>query len=177
VGGNKIVGFALDSWRLAGSTQIMSGYPTVIGLSAPGQDFTGSTEAARVNITGPINLPKDERSFSRFFNTSNVARPTPGVFGVTTAATVDYGNASRDILNLPGFSYWNAAITKVFRIRESHRIQVSGEFYNFPNHENFRRVNNTATFNAAGAQTATTFGEYNSGLGPRQIQLGLRYDS
>jgi hypothetical protein len=176
LGGNKIVGFVLDNWRLSGITQVMSGYPMAIALNAGTQDFTGSNEVARVNITGVTNLPKDERTFSRHFNTGAIARPTPGVFGVTTAATVDYGNASKDVFNQPGFSYWNAAITKVFKVHENHRFQFSAEFYNFPNHMSFRRVNNLATFNAAGVQTNAAFGEYNSGLGPRQIQLGLRYD-
>src|SRR5439155_2933223 len=96
--------------------------------------------------------------------------------GVTTAATVEYGNASKDVYNQPGLSYWNASVTKVFKVHETHRFQFSAEFYNFPNHQSFRRTNNTATFNAAGTQTNTQFGEYNSGYGPRQIQFGLRYD-
>jgi Carboxypeptidase regulatory-like domain/TonB-dependent Receptor Plug Domain len=175
-GGNKVVGFIADGWRASGMTQFMSGYPVGIVLNAPGQDFTGSNEIARVNVTGPVNLPKDERTFSRHFNTSAIARPRPGAFGVTTAASVDYGNASKDAFNQPGFSMWNAAVMKTFRVHENHRFQISAEFYNLPNHYSFRRADNAATFNAAGVQTNTRFGEYISGLSPRQIQLGLRYD-
>ena len=176
LGGHKIAGFVLDNWRLSGTTQIMSGYPTGITFNTAAVDTTGSSEVGRVNLTGDLNLPKSERSFSHFFNTGAVTRPTPGVFGVTTAATVDYGNASKDMFNLPGFSYWNASVSKVFKVYETHRFQFSAEFYNFPNHESFRRVFNNATFNAVGTQTNTQFGEYNSGLGARQIQFGLRYD-
>ena len=142
----------------------------------PGQEITGSTEAARVNITGPVNLPKDERTFSRHFDTSAIQRPRPGAFAVTTAASVDYGNASKDVFNQPGFSMWNASIMKTFRVHENHRFQISGEFYNLPNHPSFRRADNAATFNAAGVQTNTRFGEYISTVSPRQIQLGIRYD-
>ena len=65
---------------------------------------------------------------------------------------------------------------KTFRVHENHRFQISAEFYNLPNHTSFRRADNAATFNAAGVQTNTRFGEYISDLGPRQIQLGIRYD-
>ena len=157
-------------------TQFMSGYPIGIALATPGQEITGSTEAARVNITGPVNLPKDERTFSRHFDTSAIQRPRPGAFAVTTAASVDYGNASKDVFNQPGFSMWNASIMKTFRVHENHRFQISGEFYNLPNHPSFRRADNAATFNAAGVQTNTRFGEYISTVSPRQIQLGIRYD-
>jgi Carboxypeptidase regulatory-like domain/TonB-dependent Receptor Plug Domain len=176
MGGNKFVKAIFDDWRISGVTQYMSGYPVGIALAAPGQDFTGSNELARVNVTGPVNLPKDERTLSRHFDTSAITRPIPGAFGVTLPANVDYGSASKDVFNQPGFNMWNASVTKVIRIHENHRFQISAEFYNLPNHTQFRRANNTAQFNAAGVQTNPQFGEYISDLGPRQIQLGIRYD-
>ncbi len=172
---NKVMGAVFDGWRLMFTGQIQSGYPQTVSLAAPGLDFTGSTEAARVNITGAVNLPKGDRTFSKHFNTDAIAMPKAGTFGITQPGDVDFGNASKDVFNQPGFNMWNASLSKTFHFYETHRLQVSGEFYNFPNHTQFRRADNAARFNSAGVQTNTRFGEYISALGPRQIQLGLRY--
>jgi hypothetical protein len=172
---NRYLAAVLDGWQMTMTAQIQSGYPQVVSLQAPGLDFTGSTEGARVNLTGNPNLPKSERAFSRHFDTSVFAMPKAGAFGITLPGDVDFGNASKDVFNQPGFNMWNASLSKVFRLYENHQLQVSGEFYNFPNHTQFRRADNVARFNAAGVQTNTRFGEYISGYGARQVQLGLRY--
>ncbi len=175
LGGNRFLGVVLDGWQLSGLLDFISGRPSGIGFQAPGADFTGSTEGGRINVTGNPVLPKDQRTFSRHFNTSAVARPTPGVFGTTTAAQVDYGNAARDLIRLPGLNDVKATVSKNFKLYETHTIRISGEFYNLFNHPSFRTVNTNAVFNAAGVQTSPTFGEYTGTFGARVIQIGLRY--
>ncbi len=175
LGGNAILSRVLDDWRVSGITRFSSGLPMGVSLSAPGVDFTGSTEGARVKIIGNPILPRDQRTFSKHFNTAAIARPTPGVFGATTAGTVDYGDAPRDVFRGPGINNWNLSVTKDFRIRERHRVSLGSEFFNAFNHTQFRRLNTTAQFNAAGQQTNPQFGEYNSTNGSRVIQLWLRY--
>ena len=54
------------------------------------------------------------------------------------------------------------------------RGQFRAEFYNVFNHTNFNGVDTAAKFNAAGAQTNLTFGQYNAAQFPRRVQLALR---
>jgi hypothetical protein len=60
--------------------------------------------------------------------------------------------------------------------RFDHRghYRFRAEFYNVFNHTNFSGVDTAAKFNAAGAQTNLTFGQYNAARFPRRIQLALR---
>jgi hypothetical protein len=178
--GPKWTRHVFDGWHLSGLSHFISGYPFPVTFSqVGGADFTGSTEPGRVNLIANPILPKDQRSFSRHFNTAAFALPRPGAFGVTRPADVDYGNAPRDVYRSPGINEWEATVQKDFHLFEServdHRLEFRGEFYNVLNHPQFRRVNNNALFNAAGQQINAQFGEYTSGYSPRVIQLGLRY--
>ncbi|MBI3471040.1 MAG: hypothetical protein HY013_06765, partial [Candidatus Solibacter usitatus] len=175
LGGGKGLRHIFDDWHLSGLTHMISGFPFPVTFSQPGADFTGSTEQGRINLIANPILPKSERSFSQHFNTAAFARPTPGVFGVTQPGQVDFGNAPRDVYRSPGIHEWKATAQKDFHLHEKHRMELRGEFYNIFNHAQFRRVNNSAVYNAAGQQINTQFGEYTSGYGPRVIQLGLRY--
>ncbi|MBM3739443.1 MAG: hypothetical protein FJW39_27050 [Acidobacteria bacterium] len=173
--GNKLVKALFDNWRISGISRFSSGVPFSVAYQAPGVDFTGSTEAGRINVNGRADLPKGERTFSRFFNTSVFSMPRPGVFGVTTGATADYGNAPRDIFRGPGINNFNLSFTKSVPVFESHRFSLGCELFNAFNHTQFRRLNNVARYNAAGQQTNPQFGEYQSTNGARVIQLWLRY--
>jgi hypothetical protein len=97
------------------------------------------------------------------------------VFGVTTAATVDYGNAPKDVLRGPGINNFNLAIAKDFHIYERHRFQFRAEAFNAFNHTQFSNINTSATYNAAKVQSNTQFGQVTSAYGARVIQLGVRY--
>jgi hypothetical protein len=173
--GNKFVKAIADNWRLSGFGHFISGYPFPVNFSAAGADFTGSTEAARVNLTANPILPKDQRTFFMHFNTPAIARPTPGVFGVTTAQTVDYGNAPKDVYRSPGIEDWDMGLTKTIIVHEKHRIELHGEFYNIFNQVSWRRPDNNASFDANGRQINPTFGQYNNANGARAGQVGLRY--
>ena len=63
---------------------------------------------------------------------------------------------------------------KNFSLTEHLRGQFRAEFYNVFNHTNFSGVDTAAKFNAAGAQTNLTFGQYNAAQFPRRLQLALR---
>jgi hypothetical protein len=175
-GGNRIVKGIFDNWRVSGTTRFASGIPFGVPFQGPaGVEYTGSTEQGRINVIANATIPKSERTFSRNFNTEAFALPRPGVFGVTQPQDVDYGNAPRDIFRGPGINNWNLSFTKEIPVRESHRVSFGTELFNAFNHVSFRRVNNTARFDAQGRQTNPQFGEYMSTNGARVIQLWLRY--
>ncbi|PYV13448.1 MAG: hypothetical protein DMG07_14490, partial [Acidobacteria bacterium] len=176
LGGSRILAQVLDDWRFTGNAQIQGGVPRDITLSATNpSDFTGSNEGARVVVLGPPQPDSFQKAFEHWFDPTVIGRPRAPQFGATLPGDIDYGNAPKDIVREPGINQWNSALTKVFRLHEDHRLQFSAEFYNFPNHTQFRTLDRAARFNAAGLQTNTTLGQVITDRGARVIQLALRY--
>jgi hypothetical protein len=147
---NFLVKGALHGWQLSGITSFVSGSPLGVSYSTTtAVDTTGTPDlTARTVITGPAVLPKNERTFNRFFNTSVFALPAVGTVGT----------AAKSVFRGPGVNNWDASIAKSFRIVERVQLRVRIEAYNAFNHTQFGAVNTAAQFNpATGAQT-TAFG-------------------
>ena len=158
---------ALHGWQLSGITSFISGSPLGVGYSTTtAVDTTGTPDlTARTVITGGAIVPKDERTFNRFFNTS--------VFALAPVGTV--GTAAKSVFRGPGVNNWDASIAKSFRIVERVQLRVRMEAYNAFNHTQFAGVNTTAQFNpATGAQTNAAFGSLTTSRSPRTIQWGAR---
>ena len=163
---NKPLGWVTDNWQISGITSFISGSPFTPGFSTTdGQDITGSSEGARVNIIGDTYLPKEERSFGRNFNTAAFARP----------ALRDFGNAGVNSMYGPGVNNWDISVSKRFPLfSEARYIQFRGEFFNVWNHTQFSGMDTTARFNPAGQQVNLNFGAFTGARDPRLIQLSLR---
>src|SRR5262249_40424277 len=64
----KVLGFrpakwVFDNWQVSGITSFMSGNPFTPGFTTvDGQDTTGSTDGARITVTGDPRLDKSERT-------------------------------------------------------------------------------------------------------------------
>ena len=128
-------------------------------------DISGSpTESTRVVIIGKVQLPKDQRTFYQFFNTSAVALPAVG----TT------GNAATTLFRGPGINNFDLSVLKDFYIYERLHLQFRAEAYNAFNHTQFSGVNTGAQFNPAGQQVNRLFGQITAARDPRIMQLGLR---
>jgi len=57
---------------------------------------------------------------------------------------------------------------------ETRYFQFRAEFYNAFNHTQFSGMNNTARFDATGAQVNANFGAFTGARDPRRIQFSLR---
>jgi hypothetical protein len=158
--------WVLDNWQISGITSFMSGNPFTPGFSTvDGQDITGSTDGARIVVTGDPRLDKSQKTFYRTFNTDVFKRPAQGTFG----------NAGVDILYGPGINNWDLAVSKRFPLfSESRYVQFRTEMFNVWNHTQFSGVASTARFDKNGVQTDPNFGAYNAALKPRNIQLSLK---
>ena len=165
--GNALLKGVVDGWQLSGITSFVSGQPLGVGYSTTtAVDTTGTPDlGARTVITGSAILPKDQRSFNRYFNTS--------VFALAPVGTV--GTAGRTVFRGPGVGNWDASMAKSFRIQERVQLRIRVEAYNAFNHTQFNGVNATAQFNpTTGAQTNAAFGQITSTRSPRTVQLGAR---
>ena len=86
------------------------------------------------------------------------------------------GNAPSEVVRGPGVTNFDATLFKNFPIKSEQRmIQLRWELYNMFNHTQFSGVNTAATFNAAGVQTNTAFGQASSARAARIMQVSLRF--
>lgn len=164
---NALLKGALQGWQLSGIVSMVSGQPLgVTYTTTTAVDTTGTPDlGARTVITGKAILPKDQRTFSSYFDTS--------VFALAPVGTV--GTAPRSVFRGPGVNNWDASLAKTFRIVERVQLRIRLEGYNAFNHTQFSNVNTTAQFNpATGAQTNAAFGQITAARSPRTVQLGAR---
>jgi hypothetical protein len=163
----KATRFALDNWQISGITMFASGMPSSVGFSTTdGTDMTGGGDGQRINVNGNPNLPYGDRVWNRMFNTSVFSRP-----GMN-----DPGNAPITVVRGPGRNNWDATMFKNFPIAGEGRVlQFRWEFYNVLNHTQYSGINTTATFNPAGQQTNSTFGQASGSRAARVMQVSLRF--
>jgi len=164
---NPLVKAALNDWQLSGIASFISGAPSGIGLNTTTSvDFTGSpTDGARVVVARKPVLPKSQRTFDRYFDTSAFRMPASGTFG----------NAAKTVIRGPGINNFDLAAYKNFALTERARFQLRWELYNAFNHTQFSALDTTARFDPAGAQVNQRFGQITNARLSRRMQWALRF--
>ena len=164
---NAVLRGMLHGWQFSGIASFVSGAPTGVGFSTTTAiDITGTADlGARISVTGPAVLPKDQRNFYRYFDTSVFQLPAVGTLG----------NSGKTLLRGPGVNNWDAAIAKSFATWETLRLQLRLEAFNAFNHTQFSAVGTGAQFNpATRQQTNAAFGSFTAARAPRTVQLAVR---
>jgi hypothetical protein len=149
----------LAGWQMSTIMTAQSGFPAPIDF---GVDTTGTGVGSRPDMIGNGNLPGDQRSWKRWFNTDAFAQTPMGRFG-----TAPRTNAIR----LPGLVNFDFSVNKSFPITERFRPEFRTEIFNLFNHYNpdpgtVDRNIRSATFGAVGGGVR--------GITTRVIQLGLK---
>jgi hypothetical protein len=147
---------ALWGWQVSAITTFESG-----NALSPGNSVTSARdrETNRPNISGNPNLPRGERTFYRFFDTSVFSAPPQDV----------KGNAGLGIVRGPGMNNWDISLGKTFRPIEPLRAEFRADLFNAFNHTQWSGVN-TSFDNRSG----NTFGRVTGAREPRIVQMGLR---
>ncbi|MFN8685923.1 MAG: hypothetical protein ACK50U_08005, partial [Acidobacteriota bacterium] len=153
---NRFANLALKNWQLGGFFSWLNAIP--FSPRSIGDANTGVGGLRAQYVSGEVNLPSDERSLSRWFNTAAFRRPDPFTFG----------NAGRNILNGPGRVNLDVSILKDFPTFEGQSLQFRAEFFNVPNHTNFGQPGNSVG--------NVNFGVISSAAPARIIQFGLKYN-
>lgn len=158
--------WVLDRWQISGMTSFISGSPFTPGFSTvDGEDITGSSDGARITVTGDPRLSKSERTFDRNFRTNVFQRTPKGSFG----------NAGLGLLRGPGVNNWDISVTKRIPLfSETRFVQFRSEFFNPWNHTQFSGLAATARFDKSGNQVDPNFGAYSGARTPRVIQFSLK---
>ncbi len=147
----------LGGWEIGSILTLQTGFPQTV-VAGKDQSNTG-IGYDRVNATGkPVNLPRDQRTVDRWFDT--------GAFELQPLGT--FGTAGRNTIVTPGVIAWDFSAHKDFRFAEKHTVQFRFEAFNFPNHPNWGTPEPT--------RTSPTFGQIRSTrTNMREIQMALKY--
>jgi hypothetical protein len=152
-----VAGIFLKGWGIRGITFMQSGYPVDITMSNARLN-SGPGIIPRPNRLADGNLPSDQRTLNRWFDTS--AFQLPPMFVI--------GNAGRNVITGPGYVNFDMSLFKNTQITERQRLELRAEFFNAFNHPNFGLP-------GANISTPQTFGVITSASAPRIIQLGVKY--
>jgi hypothetical protein len=146
---------AFGGWRLGLLETYMAGPPfTVFSASNTTNAFSAGQQRP-VLLHNP-ELPSDQRTVARWFDTSAFAAPTQFTFG----------NSPRSGLRGAPLLTTDLTLEKSFRLTERLKFETRGEFYNLLNHANFNLPG--LTYGAA------DFGVISSARPPRTVQLAAR---
>ena len=151
------LGAIVNDWTLSGIVTLQSGMPVAIAQTTDNNAFAGFG-TQRPNLIGDPELPSDERSVSRWFNTA--------AFQAAPAFTI--GTSSRNPVRGPGFKSLDLALIRRVAISANQAFEFRAEAFNVTNTPPFGAPNTTVG-SAAAFGTITTAGD------PRVIQLALKF--
>jgi hypothetical protein len=163
--GNAILG----GFQLAGVYTLQSGTPITITQTSGtyirnGVSITTSSDPLDTNITVrpnlicDPNLPRGQRTATRWFNTN--------CFDPVLSGSTAYGNAGRGIVRGPGINNFDLSLYRTVRFTESVNVQLRAEAFNVFNIVNYS--NPVTTLGTA------NFGAITSARDPRIIQFGVK---
>jgi hypothetical protein len=149
----------LSHWSTSGVITLQDGSP--FNPVYFGTDFANSGTPNRPNVVPgvSVNLPPDQRTAERWFNTAAFSDPAPYTFG----------NAGRNTLPSPGVEIVDVALRRDFPLTERAALQFRVEAFNVLNHPNWGIPGQYPDF-------GPFFGRIFSSGDPRRFQLGLRAD-
>ena len=154
LGGSRFAQVVFSGFQIGGIFVAQTGQP--INPDVAGNP-ANTTNPVRPNRLRDGNLARDERNVDRWFDSSAFAVP----------AAFTYGNSGRNVLRAPGLVNLDFLIARNFRLSETTRLELRGEFFNLTNTAHFGRPNATIGSPQAGTITATAAPN-------RQVQIGVR---
>ncbi len=150
---SQIVG----GWKIGVISVVQGGGPFTVTMQNNTTDAF-SAGALRANVLRDPNLPSNDRSVDRWFDTEAFAAPAPYTFG----------NAGRGIVRADGRFSIDMSLSKNFYFGESKYLQFRGDFFNALNHPDFNRPNST--------MGSAAYGTISGASPSRSVQLGLRFN-
>jgi len=164
--GNRWYQHVLGNWQLNGIVTMQSGTPftvfdsTDVSLQGQAPEISGFS-SNRPNLVGdPNNGP---RTPQEWFNTKAFQQVIPD----PNSPVQQFGNEGRNVVQGPGYANWDFAAVKNIPITEGKQLQFRGELFNFLNRTNLRLPDSDIS--------SPTFGQIQSDVGPRVIQVALKF--
>ena len=163
---NNWYGKVFGNWQLNGIFTAMSGTPFTVfdsnDVSLQGQapEISGFS-SNRPNLVGNPN--SGPRTAGEWFNVKAFQQ----IVQDPNSPVEQFGNEGRNAVLGPRYVNWDASAFKNIRLSESKEIQFRGELFNVLNHTNFRLP-------VSDIESAT-FGQVQSDVSPRVIQVALKF--
>ncbi len=151
-----VLGALVNDWSVTGILTLQSGIPIAIAQTTNNNAFAGFG-TQRPNMIGDPELPSDERSASRWFNT--------GAF--VAAAPFTIGTSTRNPVRGPGYKNLDFALMRRVPFSTNKAIEIRAEVFNAMNTPPLLAPNTTVG--------AAAFGTITSAGDPRVVQLGLKF--
>jgi outer membrane receptor protein involved in Fe transport len=157
---------AFGDWQFNGIFSAQSGTPFTVfdpndvSLQGSAPEISGFS-SNRPNVVGDPN--SGPRTAQEWFNTAAFQRITPD----PNSPVQQFGNEGRNTVQGPGYVNWDFSAFKSVPLTESKEIQFRAELFNVLNHTNFRLPNSDIS--------SPTFGQIQSDISPRVIQLALKF--
>ncbi len=156
LGRNRLVQALASDWMLSTVVILQSGMPVAVTQTTNFNAFAGFG-TQRPNLVGDPELPEDERTTSRWFNTA--------AFSVAPQFTL--GSASRNPVRGPGYRNVDLAASRRFRFNGGTSLEVRAEAFNVFNIRQFGQPN--------GVAGSAAFGTITTALDPRVVQLAVKF--
>ncbi len=159
-------GQVLGNWQLNGIFTAMSGTPFTVfdsnDVSVQGQapEISGFS-SNRPNVIGNPN--SGPRTAAEWFN----VKAFQAIVQDPNSPVQQFGNEGRNVVRGPGYVNWDFSAFKNIRLTESKEFQFRGELFNVLNHTNFRLPVSDIE--------SPTFGQIQSDVSPRVIQVALKF--
>jgi hypothetical protein len=164
----------LGGWQLSDLTGFQTGTPfSIVNTQNSDNAGTGNSSTSVVsypdiigNIHGPVAIkhPNDGSPGPRLYNSDAFGPPQ----GLT------YGNAGRNVLNLPRRTNFDMGLFKNFAVHEETHFEFRAEAFNVFNHTQWSGVDNSSCYGAANCSTST-FLTATSAHNPRILQLAAKF--
>jgi hypothetical protein len=151
-----ILGAIVNDWSVTGILTLQSGMPVAISQTTNNNAFAGFG-TQRPNMVGDPELPSDERSPGRWFNTDAFIAATPFTIGTST----------RNPVRGPGYKNLDFALMRRILFAPSKALEIRAEVFN---------ATNTPAFQAPNTQVgAAAFGTITAAGDPRVVQLAVKF--
>jgi hypothetical protein len=145
----------LGGWQVGGIFARYSGLAVGHSINVNNENLGGTVRGDWVRNP---NLPSDQRTIDRWFDTTFVVPSAPGVTS----------NAGRNLIYAPGRTNMDLMVSRSFNMPwEGHYLQFRFESFNLANHANFGSPN-------TGVGTPNV-GKITTAEDPRRIQFALKY--
>jgi hypothetical protein len=157
---NSFANVLIGGWQVNGIVVLQDGLPLVVRGA-------NNNAANRPNSTGvSAELPADQRTRLRWFDTSQFVNPPQWTFG-------NVGRTLPDVRG-PGIVSVDSSLIKNTRITERFNLQFRAEAFNLLNKANFLNPGTSFTAGADGRNNNPNFGVVSGAREPRNIQLALK---
>ena len=143
-------------FTLTGVLTLQSGIPLTIGQTT-NNNLCAGFGTQRPNLVGDPELPGDEQSVSRWFDT--------GAFVAAPAFTL--GTSSRNPVRGPGYRNLDLAVMRRVVLFGARALELRAEVFNATNTPPFGNPNTTVG--------AAAFGTITSAGDPRVVQLAVKF--